>query len=186
MLQEKTGGNYMQQVKVKFKGDLLKKSILRKVVSTQTRKLEKYAKQELHEMAKRVAGRYENDTYNLQDSLVWCLYYDGKLKSYGFYGGGRASKESYLHAFGYPTPVPVHGREEAMGFVTTYKPQSTSGWECVWAATAPYAGYLEGGFTMKHSGRRIQFYVITQRYDHIKNVFEPIGHVDYEINVPIY
>lgn len=176
----------MKRVETKFNSEIFRKNVLNRIVVQQTKRLEKYAEKELNEMAKRVAGRYDNDTYNLQDSLVWCLYFDGKLRSYGFYGGGKASRESYLHAFGYPTPQPVHGRAEAMGFVATYKPQNTRGWECVWAATAPYAGYLEAGFRMKHIGRRRQFYVITQRYDHIKNVFEPFGHVDYEINVPVY
>lgn len=174
----------MKHVTTRFDAESFRKGVLTQVVKEQTKRLEKYAAEELSEMANKVPGRYDNDTYNLQDSLVWCLYYDGKLRSHGFYGGSKAKKPSYLHAYS-KNRREVIGRSEAEHFVSSYKPSVSKGWEIVWAATAPYSAYLEGGFTSR-GGNTLHFFVITQRYDHIKQTLSPTMKLDYEINVPMY
>lgn len=171
--------------KIRFSKALVKKKMLANAVEIQTTRLCDYAKNEIEEMAKRLSGRYEDQTYNLQDSLVWCVYYGGNLKKHGYYGSKKAKEDSYLHAWGKnPPPQKVDGRALAKAFVAEYHPSIVNGWEIVWAAAAPYSAYLEGGFQLH--GRFRQFYVITQRYDHIKRTLEPFCAVDYEINVPVY
>jgi hypothetical protein len=79
-------------------------------------------------------------------------------------------------------PIPVNGRALALDFKNNYKPQVTKGWEIVFAACAPYGAYLEGGF-MLH-GKRYQFDVMSQRYDHIKNDLSPLCRVTLYVNPP--
>lgn len=170
----------MKYVSVKFNSDLFIKNIYsKKLVKEQTKRLEEYAQKELIEMVS--SHDFKNDTYNLQDSFVWVLFFNGEKRSHGFYGGGRASENSMLHAWGTPANrVPVNGRELAETFVGTFEPTVKSGWEIVWAAVAPYGAYLESGST-PHG---VVFRVITQRFDDIKQTLEPQCKVTFEINKP--
>lgn len=167
----------MKHVVTKFNDEHFRKEVLNKIVIEQTKRLEKYAEQELSMMARTHA--FKNRTYNLEDSLVWCVYYNGELRSYGFYGGKRASTVSYLHEYG-RNPIPVDGRANADMFPQMYTPTVKNGWEIVWAATAPYSIYLEDGFTTR-GGRFMQFEVISQRFDHIAKTFGNKGNVIFKI-----
>lgn len=150
---------------VKFNSDLFRKRVWEKFLKEQTIRLERYAQEELSTMAR--THTFLNQTYNLQDSLVWGVFFEGNLRSYGFYGGGRAEEPSYLHAWG-RNPQPVYGRAEAEGFILTYRAENTHGWEVVWAATAPYGKYLDPKAGTTRTNR---FYVISQEYDAIKQTF---------------
>lgn len=162
----------MQKTVVKFNDKLFRKRVWSEYLVKQTRALEQYAKKELNEMAR--MHTFQNVTYNLQDSLVWGVFFEGRLRSYGMYGQGRATEASYLHAWSRTRRVEVHGRQLAEEFITTYTPESTNGWEVVWAAVAPYSIYLD---PMAGTTRTNHFYVISQRYDEIKRTFGSKGRV---------
>lgn len=160
---------------VKFNDVRFRKRVWSKLIIEQTKRLERYAAQELNQMA--TSHTFQNKTYNLQDSYVWGVFWEGNLRSYGFYGGGRANDVSYLHEWS-RMPIPVNGRQEAETFITSYRPSSNNGWEVVWAAAAPYSVYLDEMST--HQSRTNRFMVISQRYDHIKQVFGNKGRVRFE------
>lgn len=169
--------------KVKFNSKQWGKAVLKDMVEEQTKRLIAYADAELTQMVE--THEYWNRTHNLEDSYVWGVFYNGKRQKYGFYYNKAATKESILHEWGRAeTQVPVNGRRAAREFISQYAPEVTSGWEIVWAACAPYGTYLEAGFAIKKSGTRLQFDVITQRYDHIKSELEPKAKVHFEINFP--
>lgn len=150
---------------VKFNDALFKKRVWSKILIEQTKRLEKYAQKELSAMA--TNHTFQNKTYNLQDSLVWGVFFEGHLRSYGFYGSGKASEPSFLHEWG-RNPSAVFGRAEANAFITSYTPESTNGWEVVWAAAAPYSIYLD---PLAGNTKTNRFYVISQEYDAIKQTF---------------
>jgi len=153
----------MRVIVHKFNSDLFKQGVLTSYVKKQTKLLEEYADKELSAMA--TSHEFKNQTYNLQDSLVWIVYFNGEKRSYGFYGGGRAEENSYLHAWEKKdNMIPVNGRQSAQQFVDTYEPTLKQGWVVVWASTAPYGAYLENGSTP----RGLVFRVISQEYDSIK------------------
>ena len=167
----------MKHVTTKFNEDVFKNAWSKAIVIEQTKRLEKYAQKELSQMA----GNHEfrNRTYNLQDSLCWILFYNGEKRSYGFYGGGRASEASVLHAWGNAAyQKEINGRELAQSFVDSYTPTVQNGWEVVWASVAPYGSYLEQGKTPMG----IIFRVITQEYDNIKKTLKTPCVVTVEIN----
>ena len=157
---------------------------MKQAVAVQTQKLVEYAEKESFEMVKYVAGMYHDDTFNLQDSLVWCVYYNGQQQASGFPVPALANKTGYLHAWSKSMKEPVNGRELAQVFASSYKPSTTKGWEVVWAAAAPYAGYGESGFTLH--GRVIHFKVISQRYDAIRQALGSKCKVLFKVYVPKY
>ncbi len=171
----------MKYVTTKFNAEVFRKSWSNAVVVKQTKLLEDYAVQEMNKMAK--THDFKNDTYNLQDSLCWALYYNGEQRSYGFYGGGQARDKSFLHAWGKKeSRVSVDGRGLAEAFVNEYEPTVKSGWEIIFAAVAPYGAYLELGSTP----RGVLFRVISQEYDQIKRTLSSPCVVTFEINAPTY
>ena len=157
----------------------LEKAMLKRARAMQTARLIAYASEEIIRLAE--SHGFQNRTYNLQDSYVWCVYYNGKRvpHGYGFYGRKMASKPSILHEYS-PKDMQkeVKGRALAQAFAQSYKPQEQDGWEIVFAACAPYGAYLEL--------RKVTFTVMSQRYDEIKNVLEPYCTVTFEINPPRY
>jgi hypothetical protein len=156
--------------------------MMREFTQEQTRLLAVYASEELGRMV--LTHEYWNRTYNLEDSYVWAVYFNGKKKQHGFFTNKVATKNSYLHEWGKKeSRVPVNGRRCATEFINSYVPSTTKGWEVIWAAAAPYGAYLEAGFRLP-SGRRIQFDVISQRYDHIKHDLGSKVSVRLEITFP--
>ena len=138
-----------------------------KAVEVQTNILLDYAPKMLD---KAYLGReFKNDTWNLADSYVWVVYYKGEVKGSGYLWNEKvATTDADFHK------TKVNGRRLARNFANTYSP-SSDGWEVVWAATAPYASYLEGA----SSGR---FYVITSIYDEVNADFEGNARVSKVIN----
>lgn len=156
--------------------------MMKRASEIQTNRLVRYAQQEIVELVNTHA--FKNRTMNLQDSYLWIVYYNGKKVKSGFYGNKAATGKSVLHEWSPDIAVKVDGRELARKFIQGYKPTQAEGWEIVFAATAPYGAYLEGGFTLK--GRRYQFDVLSQRYDYIKNALTPLCRVHMEVHQPKY
>lgn len=144
---------------------------MERLVNEQTARLIEYAKKEIVAMAN--THRFTNRTYNLEDSFVWSVYYNGKSKGNGYYGAKQATTNAVFHG------KKINGRKLANEFARGYKPID-KGWEIVWAATTPYAPILETGV-----GERARiFEVISQRYDHIRAALAPHCHVT--LTIPEY
>lgn len=165
------------KTRVKFNAKKYQAMVLKKAIEEQTRRLVAYAESELYKMI--ATHEFINRTFNLADSYVWAVYYDRKRKGYGFQGAKRATEKSYLHEWS-KTPIPVDGRQTAMDFLKRFQASEAieNGWTIVWAACAPYAKYLDPNVGNTNTNR---FFVISQRYDHIKRTLEPKCHVQLKI-----
>ena len=165
------------KTRFQFNSKLLEKRMVKRLVKIQTERLVAYAKEEIVRLA--TSHVFDNRTYNLQDSYVWCVYYNGKRvpNGFGYYGSKLARKNSFLHEYSPQIKKEVNGRALAKAFAENYQPTETEGWEIVFAACAPYGAYLELGK---------KFLVMSQRYDHIRGVLEPYCRVTFEINPPRY
>lgn len=146
----------------------LAKELKKQMAEEQTRRLLEYAPKMLNiAYSERT---FKNDTFNLADSYIWVVYYNGVPKGSGYLWNARvASQDANYHH------TDVNGRQLAQTFITRYTP-NTQGWEVVWAATAPYSTYLESGTS---KGR---FYVITSIYDKIVSDFNGNAKVSKFIN----
>ena len=155
-------------------------NIMKNVVREQTARLIAYAKEELYEMI--VSRTFKSRTFNLADSYVYAVYYDGKEQAHGYVGAKMASEVSYLHEWSKDPSkrIPVDGRKEATAFLTAFQGHlpTKSGWVVVWAACAPYARYLDPAAGNTKTNR---FFVISQRYDHIANTFSSKGVVSLKV-----
>lgn len=172
----------MAKTRFKFNGKLWGKRLFNSVAEEQTKRLIEYAEKEIVNIVENAS--FDNETFNLSDSYVWCVYFNGKRKGYGTYGRKQARKNSLLHEYSPSISVPVKGRQLANDFAKAYKPDQDKGWEIVFAATAPYGAYMEEGYTFK--GKFYKFYVLSQRYDHIKKALSPLCVVTLEIDTPKY
>lgn len=174
--------------RVKFNADNFRKGLMKQydaIREQQTKRLVTYAEAEIKKIGDSIGME---DTGNLLDSLCWGIWLDGRLIRNGYYRNMQEAIEpSYIHAL---SPAPpkeeVNGRYLAQLFLSTYKPTTKKGWEVVWASTAPYYAYWEYGHYNKLMGQHVQFTTMSQRYDHIKNTFEPIGRAQFLIEVPTY
>lgn len=164
-----------KKTKISFSKKPLEKQMLKRLMQIQTERFIKYAEEEIVRLAE--THVFQNQTYNLQDSYVWCVYFKGRRKGYGYYGKKMARTTSLLHEYSPQISEEVNGRALAKAFAQSYQPQEQDGWEIVFAACAPYGAYLELGG---------KFLVMSQRYDHIKKVLEPYCTVTMEINPPKY
>ena len=146
----------------------LAKELKKAMAEEQTKRLLKYAPKMLN-MAYN-ERTFRNDTFNLADSYVWVVYYNGVPQGSGYLWNGRVATQdaNYHH-------TKVNGRVLAQAFVTRYV-SNTKGWEVVWAATAPYSTYLESGTS------RGRFYVITSIYVKIVSDFNGNAKVSKIIN----
>lgn len=173
----------MKKSSVIFHKGRIAAKIKKALVEEQTKRLIIYADNELRKMVE--SHEFWNKTYNLEDSYVWAVFYNGKKEKHGFYSNKVANKTSILHEWGSKEKQKtVNGRKAARDFVNGYTPSILKGWEVVWAACAPYGAYLEAGFTIKKSGKYLQFDVIAQRFDYIKRELEPQAKVRFEISFP--
>lgn len=169
-----THGSMSRKSKVKFNANGFRKHVYSSIVEEQTKRFEEYAKKELYKMAS--SHEFKNQTFNLEDSLLWCVYYRNELKSFGFYGSAKATESSKLHAWS-RSPIDVNGRLEANKFVASYNPEKSNGWCVVWAAVAPYSVYLDPMSSHKSATNR--FMVISQEYDEIRGTFAGKGNVSF-------
>ena len=181
-MQHEKSGNMAKAATFKFNGKKFGNTIYKRVAEEQTRRLIAYAEAELVNIVESHA--FDNRTYNLSDSYVWCVYFGGKRKGFGTYGKKQAKKKSLLHEYSPEISVEVNGRKLANDFSKAYQPSLEKGWEIVFAACAPYGAYLEAGF-MFH-GKYYQFNVMSQRYDHIRQALSPLCKVTFEVNPPKY
>ena len=172
----------MAQTTFKFKGKAFGEKLYKRIAEEQTKRLIAYAQMEIGRIVE--SREFDDRTANLYDSYVWCVYYGGKRKGFGFYSNKQAHKKSLLHEYSPNNSVAVDGRKLANDFAKAYEPTEQQGWEIVFAACAPYGAYLEGGFTFH--GRFYQFDVMSQRYDAIKQTLSPLCSVTMEINPPQY
>ena len=170
------------KVSFKFNGKKFGKAIYNRVANEQTQRLIAYAKEEIIRIVE--SKEFDNRTFNLVDSYLWCVFFNGKRKGFGTYGRKQARKTSLLHEYSPDISVSVNGRKLANDFGRTYTPSDNKGWEIVFAAVAPYGAYLEEGFTFK--GRYYHFNVMSQRYDHIKDALSPLCKVTFEVDTPKY
>lgn len=170
------------KAKYKFNGELFGKRLYNRVADEQTKRLIAYAEEEIVRIVE--TKGFKNDSFNLSDSYVWCVFQNGKRKGYGTYGRKQAKKDSLLHEYSPQISVPVNGRKLANDFARVYKPDSDKGWEIVFAAVAPYGAYMEEGYTFR--GRYYQFNIMSQEYDNIKNTLSPLCKVTFEIATPKY
>lgn len=143
------------KVKVAFDGlDEIRKKLFSQLAEEQTHRLIEYAPRLLKKAYSE--SLFTNQTYNLADSYVWAVYYNGVLKDSGYmYAAEVASEPSFYHG------DEVHGRALAASFVNKYVPQTYMGWDLVLAAAAPYAYNLE----------KWHFYVLSSIYDEIVSDF---------------
>ena len=172
----------MAKSRFTFKGKLWGKRLFNRIAEEQTKRLIEFAETEIVNIVEKKS--FDNETFNLSDSYVWCVFYNGKRKGFGTYGRKQARKSSLLHEYSPSISVPVKGRKLANDFARAYKPEQDKGWEIVFAATAPYGAYMEEGYTFR--GKFYKFQVLSQRYDHIKNVLSPLCVVTLEIDTPKY
>lgn len=171
----------MSKSQIRFPKKTIADTMMRKVVAEQNKRLIAYAEEELFEMI--VTREFTSRTYNLIDSYVWAVFYDGKEQGHGFVGGKKAVENAYLHAFSKTNRIPVDGRAEAQSFINAARTMyaNRDGWVIVWAACAPYAYYLDPAAGNSPTNR---FLVISQRYDHIVGALGPKTKVQFIKNAP--
>lgn len=166
-------------VKVRLNLKSLRNALRKQIINEQTERLVAYARDELFEMI--LTRDFHSRTYNLADSYVYAVYFDGKEQKHGFVGGKKASKPSLLHEWSSDPSkrIPVEGRKEANAFLQSYSMHvPKDGWVVVWAACAPYARYLDPSAGSSKTNR---FFVISQRYDHIRDTFGKKGKVIFKV-----
>ncbi len=129
-------------------------------VNEQTNRLVEYAKEELEKMV--TTHTFKNRTKNLEDSYAWGVYYKGELKESGF-RAKSASKPAKFHG------TNIWGNEEAVTFIQNGYTPPSNGWVVVWVAAAPYSVYLDP--KSSYQSRSNHFFVISQRYDAIRQTF---------------
>lgn len=156
------------QVKIDVSGlENVKKKLFSRLANRQTEKLLEYAPLMLKNSFNQKT--FKSRTWNLADSYVWVVYYNGEVKGSGYLWNSRfASKDADFHH------TKINGRNLAQSFINTYNSQVLRGWEVVWAATAPYATYLENGVKSR------RFKVISSIYDEIVSDFNGKARVQYK------
>lgn len=168
--------------------------LFEQLAKEQTARLIEYAKQKVIEIGEYIqtynSKNHMQDTGNLLDSLCWGVSYDGSLVQGGFYRDKMAYKQSYLHewstvqwndkSYGEVTASAsedVNGHELAAAYIQKYGNNGGNGWKVFFAILAPYWGYWEKGFNMKHpygGGTTFEhFSVMTQFYDVVRKDLKP-------------
>lgn len=176
-------------------------AMMKNVVAEQNRRLVEYAKEKILAIGNQIQTYHSRNhmdrTGNLLDSLLWGVSYEGKLVEGGFYRDAQARGESYLHEWfsgDVKYLIPVNGRQLAQTYMQKYGNNGAKGWRVFFAILAPYWGYWEKGFTMKSGGgdsgiprstRFMQFAVMTQFYDEVKQDLKP-ARVRFRVSVAKY
>lgn len=156
----------MAKLKIDFNLETVRKNLFAELVEEQTLRLIEYAPQILRKAY--AESTFRDDTFNLADSYVWAVYYNGKLEGKGYlWKGDKADRPAKYHG------IDVYGRQLATAFANLYKPQILKGWDLVVAATTPYAPILEAG----SGSPRKRFEVISTVYDDLVQDFAGRGKV---------
>lgn len=181
----------MKSSRVTINTAAISKRLFNSLVEEQTRRLIKYAEDELKLIGDEIkmygGGNNMQRTYNLLDSLCWGVSYNGELKGYGFYEEQRATKLSYLHEWsGDYHEYPVGGHVLADNFIKQMGNLKRNGWSVFFAVLAPYWGYWEKGFKIYNKARTeyktLQWNVMFQYYDKIRGDLKP-SKVKYSVSV---
>lgn len=184
-----------------FNAKSMAAAMMKNVVAEQNRRLVEYAKEKILAIGNQIQTYHSRNhmdrTGNLLDSLLWGVSYEGKLVEGGFYRDAQARGESYLHEWfsgDVKYLIPVNGRLLAQTYMQKYGNNGAKGWRVFFAILAPYWGYWEKGFTMKSGGgdsgiprstRFMQFAVMTQFYDEVKQDLKP-ARVRFRVSVAKY
>lgn len=182
----------MSKTVVKFDTRKLRWELLEHFTTKQIELLVNYAKEEIQRIGARINSlNGENNfdrTGNLLDSLCWGVSFNGKLQDYGFYREQKAGTFSTLHEWsrvGWNDPksgysemmgsefMPeVWGHDIAERYVHKYGNNGAKGFKVFFAILAPYWGYWEKGFNMKHGfGGTSTFQqapIMAEFYDEVK------------------
>lgn len=157
----------MAKVSIASNWTRVRKELFDSLAEEQTKRLISYAKEALQEAYQNRS--FNNDTYNLFDSYVWAVYYNGVLKEYG--GLSQSEKAQGPTDF---EGQGIYGKQEAERFVNSYSPKTNKGWDMVIAATVPYAYKLEAG---ERGIPRRRFVVISTIYDDLVQDFAGHGKI---------
>lgn len=185
---------------VGFNPKKLGDDLLQRYYKGQQRLFVEYASRTIIEIGNRIKSYHSRNNMdrsgNLLDSLCWGVSHDGKLLDSGFYRPQQARYESGLHEWTFASftdrygvkaenvnaDTPVNGHQLAADYIESYGNKGGKGWKVFFAILAPYWGYWEKGFNLKTGGgssdlprkeRFIQFSVMTEFYDSIKNDLKP-------------
>ena len=135
------------------------KAYKQKAIEVQTQMLLDYAPKMLQRAYDE--RTFKNRTWNLADSYIWVVYYEGAVKGSGYLWNAKVATKNANYKGN-----SVDGRALAQSFVDSYSP-NMNGWSLVFAATTPYASDLENG-----TATRRKFYVITTIYDEVTSDFK--------------
>ena len=182
----------MATTKVKFDKRALFKELMTKAVEQQSLLLVQYAQTKIIEIGDTIKTWHSvnnmDRTGHLLDSLCWGVSYNKRLVKSGFYRTAMAHGKSYLHEwFGDTERIAVNGHSLAKKFISSYGHTGDNGWMVFFAILAPYWGYWEKGFVMRNptGSRHLQFSVMTQFYDQIKQDLQP-ARVELSVSVAKY
>jgi hypothetical protein len=168
-----------------FNAKALSEQIMAKAVEEQTRRLIEYAENKIKEIGNKINSynsRHHMDrTGNLLNSLCWGVAYSGELKASGFFRNAQSTKISYLHEWSTESSAfPVDGHSLAAEYIERYGKSSWKGrWRVFFAILAPYWGFWEEGFNLKHGFSKTgamtfkQFAVMTEVYDQVSEELKP-------------
>ena len=180
----------------------LAESMMKLVVEEQNQRFIEYARDTIQKIGGRIREYHSRNNMdrsgNLLDSLCWGVSYNGKLVKGGFYRSAKASYDSGLHEWSkvsfkdkdsghwvdhMEADEPVNGHQLALEYIFKYGNNGgMKGWKVFFAILAPYWGYWEKGFTLKHgfssnggfTGSTFkQFAVMTEFYDILKGDLVP-------------
>ena len=191
----------MKKTQINFDAKALTKTLVDNHVQWQTELLIDYAEKTIMKIGNKInsytSRNHMDRTGNLLNSLCWGVYYRGELKASGFYRNAESLEDSYLHEWltdDLRDLNPVNGHALAEAFIKSYKGGNTDGWKVFFAVLAPYWGYWEEGFTMKHgfstngtfTGASFKkFAVMTEFYDVVKEDLKP-AKVTFKTKAPEY
>lgn len=178
------------KTRVKLNTKKLYQDMMKHAANQQTERFAVYAAEQaaiMGDMLKiKMHGKPSDRTHNMLNSLVWAVYYDGKLDKHGFYRKSASTRgDAFLHELS-DEPIPVNGRELANQFLVAYQPREKRGWEIVWGVLAPYYAYWEHGHKNLFYGRFVKFNMMSQRYDEIRNTLGAKARVTIDVHVPKY
>lgn len=169
-----------------------------------------YAKMTILEIGYKIMSYHSKHnmdrTGNLLNSLCWGVSYKGQLIESGFFRdavhntvriGDDITSESFLHEWfrAEKYAFPVDGRQLAEEYIRKVGGTGSTGWKVFFAILAPYWGYWEKGFTMKHGfstngnfmgASFMKFSVMAEVYDKVKKDLKPARKYYFNVSVPTY
>lgn len=153
--------NY-KKIKVNYSGlEKYKKELFDAAVKNKTEYLIKYAKETLKKAYEE--STFEDQTYNLRDSYLWAVYFNGNMVESGFIDNSPKASEPQFEK-----NEVIWGRSDAESFLSAYNPRITNGWEVMFAAAVIYGMYLEEG---ERGNPRRQFVVLSSIFNQVEQDF---------------